>query len=39
MNTKTQYKSLFNCQFTDDEELNLTEWPKNIQGLYKIIKS
>ena len=38
LNTKQQYKSLYNCQFSDDQQLNATEWPNNIQGLFKAAK-
>jgi hypothetical protein len=39
LNTKPQYKALYNCQFQEDEELGAVEWPKSIQGLGKISNS
>lgn len=35
LSTKTQYKQLYNCYFTENECLNQVEWPKSIVGLIK----
>lgn len=35
LSTKNQFKQLYNCFFTESENLNQVEWPKNIVGLIK----
>lgn len=38
LSTKTQYKSLYNCFFQEDERFQEVEWPKNVIGLIKPFK-
>lgn len=35
LSTKTQYKQLYNCFFTENECLDQVEWPKSVMGLIK----
>lgn len=39
LTSKPHYKALYNCQFTDHEQLAAVDWPRNIQGLSKPTKN
>ncbi len=39
LSNKLPYKSVYNSFFTEDEELNIAQWPKNILGLAKPFKN